>query len=320
MFRLISLVTVFLLSVVLAPVVHAQEVKVGGMTANNVNLRDQPSTRGQIIAVIPVNTSIWLDGRNEESSWFFIQNYQGNSGWISAQHFTVTDGAIRLLPVVETTPSSNQNPVAVTEANTQTASSSDCPYQATNLGDGLVVINAPQDISSEQFHREFLFVVNHVENVKGKGNSSFRAVYVNSTQEAQTFKPSFTDQVAGMYTWIIYDGCHFIPPQLGTPGTEDSVLIVRNYQNENASLVTLHEACHWAGGVDGEWANKSYEENHWRVRRDISGLGDCHYWNPGGGTTPSGVHYTVEDGIIWQARHNRCQTDICREMRDFVGY
>ncbi len=70
----------------------------------NLNLRGQPSTTGQVLAIIPFNTPLRALGRDAHSSWVKVQ-YGGNEGWVAAW-LIVVKGDINALPVAgATTPS-----------------------------------------------------------------------------------------------------------------------------------------------------------------------------------------------------------------------
>jgi hypothetical protein len=65
--------------------------------ANNLRLRSAPSTEGEVLGTIPFETIVDVVGRNGDSSWIQV-NFNGGSGWVSAQYGTLS-ADINSLPV-----------------------------------------------------------------------------------------------------------------------------------------------------------------------------------------------------------------------------
>lgn len=86
-------------------------------TAGTLNVRTSPSTSGQIVTRLALNTRVILIGRNAASSWLQIQTLTGQSGWVSAA-YVAPEIAIANLPVAngETAPAPESAPVADTPA------------------------------------------------------------------------------------------------------------------------------------------------------------------------------------------------------------
>lgn len=55
----------------------------------NVNLRDTPSLDAALLATIPYETALNAFGRNEDSSWWYVE-YEGNAGWVKAEFVSPT--------------------------------------------------------------------------------------------------------------------------------------------------------------------------------------------------------------------------------------
>lgn len=73
-----------------------------GVTATStttVRIRSGPGTSFRVVGRVPVNTLVPVVGRNEDSSWLFIDN-AGTRGWVASHLFTVS-GDLNTVPVVD---------------------------------------------------------------------------------------------------------------------------------------------------------------------------------------------------------------------------
>jgi len=58
---------------------------------NNLNLRSGPGMDQQLLLTIPSSTTLDLSGRNQDSSWWFVQ-YQAQAGWVNGDYLTLGPG------------------------------------------------------------------------------------------------------------------------------------------------------------------------------------------------------------------------------------
>ncbi len=66
------------------------EPVVGSVTSTgNLNLRDQPSTDGAVIASLPSGASVVVLGRSDDGAWLRVRTPRGD-GWLSAQYVSLT--------------------------------------------------------------------------------------------------------------------------------------------------------------------------------------------------------------------------------------
>lgn len=63
-----------------------------GMTATQVNVRAEPSTAGNVLGMIPANTTVEITGKDPGENWWQINYPQGidGKGWVTAQYVTTT--------------------------------------------------------------------------------------------------------------------------------------------------------------------------------------------------------------------------------------
>jgi uncharacterized protein YraI len=87
-----------------------------GDTRGNVNLRSTASTKGEILVVIPFSTELVATGRTETKNWVRV-TFDGKTGWITSGAFSVSQGDIDTVPVVD----DNGNPVQATAVPTATS-------------------------------------------------------------------------------------------------------------------------------------------------------------------------------------------------------
>jgi uncharacterized protein YraI/lysophospholipase L1-like esterase len=95
----------------------------GRVTAGTLNLRSAPTTSGQVVARLPLNTRIIMIGRNADFTWLQIQTLDGLSGWVSAAYIA-PDIAISTLPVMEGTAIE----VPIVAASAPELAAGDAPY------------------------------------------------------------------------------------------------------------------------------------------------------------------------------------------------
>lgn len=67
----------------------------------NANCRSGPSTDYPVQVSIPADTEVIVLGRNDDSSWFYVQNPQssGSYGWVKASLVRFVYGSVSILPV-----------------------------------------------------------------------------------------------------------------------------------------------------------------------------------------------------------------------------
>lgn len=63
---------------------------------NNLNLRAEPATDGELLATIPFDTSLTLFARSSDGLWWFTE-YNGQAGWVLGE-FVARSSACDLLP------------------------------------------------------------------------------------------------------------------------------------------------------------------------------------------------------------------------------
>jgi Bacterial SH3 domain/GDSL-like Lipase/Acylhydrolase family len=87
---LLLLVTLLASGVILA------QGDVTGTTLTDLNMRDAPNSRGQVITQLPRGTSIVVEGRDSSSSWLLVHTPDGQArGWMAIQ-FLRLDEAISI--------------------------------------------------------------------------------------------------------------------------------------------------------------------------------------------------------------------------------
>ena len=68
------------------------------LTGNNVNLRGLPGTYGQVLTVVPIDTTLTATAISEDGLWLQVA-YDGLSGWIALSYVTLQGGYLAYLPV-----------------------------------------------------------------------------------------------------------------------------------------------------------------------------------------------------------------------------
>jgi uncharacterized protein YraI len=73
---------------------------VEGTTSTQLNVRSQPSTAGEVLGIIPANTSVGIVGKDPAGNWWQILYEQGvdGKGWVTAQYVSAGDSS--MVPVV----------------------------------------------------------------------------------------------------------------------------------------------------------------------------------------------------------------------------
>ncbi len=97
MTRGLAIVVIALISFALA----TAQGEVTGFTTSNLNMRAEPNSNAAVITQLPVNTTVIVEGRNEESSWLLVRTVDGSArGWMSI-NFLGFDPPIRIpdLPI-----------------------------------------------------------------------------------------------------------------------------------------------------------------------------------------------------------------------------
>lgn len=90
-----------------------------GQTTDVVNLRDGPSLyAAKVIGSIPQRATFEVEARNGNGAWYLI-NYQGVRGWVSAEYVNLVDGFVTELVVsAEVVPAPPVGSVVVPETTT----------------------------------------------------------------------------------------------------------------------------------------------------------------------------------------------------------
>jgi len=69
-------------------------VPVKGRVNDNLNLRDgATSFASQVIGTVPVGVIVDIEARNRNGAWYLV-DYQGVRGWLSAAFVTLTEGRV----------------------------------------------------------------------------------------------------------------------------------------------------------------------------------------------------------------------------------
>ena len=63
-------------------------------------VRSEPSMRGEILTILPVNRAVTALGRNRFTTWIKVELADGSSGWIGAFYVTA-DYDLALLPEIK---------------------------------------------------------------------------------------------------------------------------------------------------------------------------------------------------------------------------
>lgn len=70
------------------------QVPVKGRVNDNLNLRDGPSAfASRVIGTVPVGASVDIEARNRNGAWYLV-DYQGVRGWLSAMFVSLTEGRV----------------------------------------------------------------------------------------------------------------------------------------------------------------------------------------------------------------------------------
>ena len=81
----------------------ANNAKLGDVvvvTRLNANLRDTPSTDGNVLSTIPFGTNLTVIGRTDRNNWVRV-TYNGQTGWVSSGVLRFTQGNLANTPVVD---------------------------------------------------------------------------------------------------------------------------------------------------------------------------------------------------------------------------
>lgn len=73
-----------------------------GTTLDAVNLRTEPSFRGDVMTQLPIDTMVTIQGRNSNSTWLFV-SANGLSGWVSPVYISWEDVQLSDMAIVDTT-------------------------------------------------------------------------------------------------------------------------------------------------------------------------------------------------------------------------
>ena len=67
---------------------------VEGVASTQVNVRSEPSTVGEVLGILPPNSSVQVIGKDPGENWWQIQYPQGESGtgWVAAEFVQLTEG------------------------------------------------------------------------------------------------------------------------------------------------------------------------------------------------------------------------------------
>jgi len=110
-------------------------------TANYLNMRQGPSTQYDVIIRLDLNTSITINGRNDNGSWLYGTTEDGaHTGWVAISYLTIsTDLRISDLPI---------QPITQATTNTTSVTSETVAQPAiTTAGNGVTIsaINVRDD-------------------------------------------------------------------------------------------------------------------------------------------------------------------------------
>lgn len=73
-------------------------VTVRGTLTANAKLRDAASNLGNEIGLVPLGTTLVIEGRNTTGAWYLV-TYEGQQGWIWSPLVTLTEGRVTDLPI-----------------------------------------------------------------------------------------------------------------------------------------------------------------------------------------------------------------------------
>ena len=71
-----------------------------GTTTGSVNLRSIPSTKGEVLVIIPFSTELTATGRLASNNWVRV-TYNDKTGWITSAVYSVSKGNVANLPVYD---------------------------------------------------------------------------------------------------------------------------------------------------------------------------------------------------------------------------
>jgi len=71
-----------------------------GTTTGSVNLRAMPSTKGDVLVIVPFSTQLTATGRTSASNWVKV-TYDNKTGWITSAVYSVLRGKVANLPVFD---------------------------------------------------------------------------------------------------------------------------------------------------------------------------------------------------------------------------
>ncbi len=71
-----------------------------GTTTGSVNLRSIPSTKGDVLVIIPFSTELTATGRVANNNWVRV-TYNDQTGWITSAVYSVARGIVSNLPVYD---------------------------------------------------------------------------------------------------------------------------------------------------------------------------------------------------------------------------
>jgi N-acetylmuramoyl-L-alanine amidase len=73
-----------------------------GTTTGSVNLRSVPTTKGDVLVIIPFSTELTATGRTSASNWVQV-TFNNQTGWITSAVYSVSHGNVANLPVFDET-------------------------------------------------------------------------------------------------------------------------------------------------------------------------------------------------------------------------
>jgi hypothetical protein len=102
---IVALLVIFLIITAnaLPTAVQAQGDPDAFVNVSSVNLRSEPNNRSTVLAQLTSNTALRVTGRNQASTWVFVETPDGKQGWVLAQNLLFRPRfVLQRLPVVTT--------------------------------------------------------------------------------------------------------------------------------------------------------------------------------------------------------------------------
>ncbi|MBX3084970.1 MAG: SH3 domain-containing protein [Anaerolineae bacterium] len=123
--HLLKIILAVLLLVSVAVAVDSRTAQAQGdpdayVNVTSVNLRSEPNNRAAVVAKLPSNTQLKVLGRNEKTTYVFVQTNDGVQGWVGVQFLLYRPKfVLKDLPVVDTVVGVGAPPAAGGDSGSQ---------------------------------------------------------------------------------------------------------------------------------------------------------------------------------------------------------